>query len=56
MTWTQASLTISSSLPFSTIALFSQEHAGLYPLETFAGHLNMFVLYFIQVKGGIHSL
>lgn len=49
-------LSISSSLPFSTIALFSQEHAGLRPLETFGGHLNTFVLYFTQAKGGIQSL
>lgn len=56
MTSTQTSLTISNSSPFFTIAVFSQDHAGLCPLQKFGGHLNKFVLYFTLAKGGIQSL
>lgn len=52
----RTSLTISNSSPPSTIAVFSQEHAGLCPLEMFGGHLNKFLLYFTQAKGGIQGL
>lgn len=42
----QTSLTISDRSPLSTIAVFSQECAGLHPLQVSGDHLNTFVLHY----------